>query len=215
MFSKCLKLHLKLWVKENVLPPLFSRPSLPFLGQALEMFHKVLFATLTFLFNLKLSFLWPKCVNWPSKVHLMCRSLQLHRYFNAWIHISVHLQTSFISFQVHSEVCSSETQTLVVVLRLLFHFKVRVLSSSRPLVVHTQRYLMFVLHAISNNSSCLMRRDLFCRLQICYIRITARHRTGIWCRKWRDWEMKYTIFEGSAVLLLMTGFRAAGWKQNC
>lgn len=68
MFSKCLKLHLKLWVKGN----------LPFLGQVLEMFHKVLFATFTFLFSLRVSFLWPKFVNWPSKVHLMCRSLQLH-----------------------------------------------------------------------------------------------------------------------------------------
>lgn len=200
MFSKCLKLHLKLWVKGN----------LPFLGQVLEMFHKVLFATFTFLFSLRVSFLWPKCVNWPFNVPVFAAP----QYFDSNT-VSVHLQTSFISFQVHSEVCSSETQTLVVVLRLLFHFKVCVLSSSRPLVVHTQRYLMFVLHAISNNSACLMRRDLFCRLQICYIQITARHRTGIWCRKWRDWEMKYTIFEGSAVLLLMTGFRAAGWKQNC
>lgn len=203
MFSKCLKLHLKLWVKGN----------LPFLGQVLEMFHKVLFATFTFLFSLRVSFLWPKFVNWPSKVHLMCRSLQLH---NTLIQILFLCISRLHLFQVHSEVCSSETQTLVVVLRLLFHFKVCVLSSSRPLVVHTQRYLMFVLHAISNNSACLMRRDLFCRLQICYIQITARHRTGIWCRKWRDWEMKYTIFEGSTVLLLMmTGFRAAGWKQNC
>lgn len=92
MFSKCLKLHLKLWVKENVLPPLFSRPSLPFLGQALEMFHKVLFATLTFLFNLKLSFLWPKCVNWPFNVPVFAAP----QYFDSNT-VSVHLQTSFIS----------------------------------------------------------------------------------------------------------------------